>query len=314
MDVAVVAEFPQAAGPPLRLHRTRFTGPAPNGRRAVFISGVHGDELEAIFALTLFAKALGDLLERDPGVLLGAVDLMPAANVQAVGSLVRGWPVYGGLDMNRTFPGNATGVLPLQYASQLLDAVGDATVAVDVHASNIYLYEMLQVRMLDEFAPALLPLAAASGVDVAWIHGSATVLETTLSYNLNRRGVPTLVIEAGIGLRADREIADRIVEGLLSLLAETGVLAPAFRKNYRPPMQANDKNVFFVNAPAPGMFVPTCKVGQRVGTGEVLGQVLDVYTGKIVATVVSPLSGLLFTMREIPLVHEGSLLVRMVAF
>ena len=38
-------------------------------------------------------------------------------------------------------------------------------------------------------------------VDFIWVHSAATVLESTLAHTMNIRGVPTLVVVKGVGMR-----------------------------------------------------------------------------------------------------------------
>ena len=62
-----------------------------------------------------------------------------------------------------------------------------------MHASNIYLTEIPQIRINELFADKLVPLARLVNVDFIWVHGASTVLEATLAHTMNSHGVPTLV-------------------------------------------------------------------------------------------------------------------------
>ena len=68
--------------------------------------------------------------------------------------------------------------------------------------------------------------------------------------------------------------------------------------------------VAFLNADAPGIFVPETMHGGKVKQGQQLGIVADPLTGTVQQTVTAPASGLLFTLREYPVVYPGSLLAR----
>ena len=57
------------------------------------------------------------------------------------------------------------------------------------------------MRLNDDNEEKLLPYAKLLNADFVWIYSSITVLEATLAYSLNNMGVPTLVVEMGVGHR-----------------------------------------------------------------------------------------------------------------
>ena len=83
-------------------------------------------------------------------------------------------------------------------------ALAGCALVVDVHASNIYLREIPQVRINHVFAEALLPYARRMNLDVIWLHGAVTVLEATIAHSLNESGVPALS-PPGHGRRAGED-------------------------------------------------------------------------------------------------------------
>jgi hypothetical protein len=47
-----------------------------------------------------------------------------------------------------------------------------------------------------------------------------------------------------------------------------------------------------------------------IAEGDVIGEIVDPLTGSVVETLSAPGSGILFTLREYPVVYEGSLIAR----
>ena len=94
------------------------------------------------------------------------------------------------LDMNRSFPGSENGTMIEMLIKRIVDDLSDADMCIDIHASNIFLMEMPQVRISEESSARLLPYAKMLNADFVWIHGSPTVLESTLAYSLNNIVVP----------------------------------------------------------------------------------------------------------------------------
>jgi predicted deacylase len=190
-----------------------------------------------------------------------------------------------------------------------------AALVVDIHASNIYLREIPQVRINQEFEDQLVPIARRMNLDLIWLHGAATVLETTVAHSLNSANTPCLVVEMGVGMRITPEYCDQLVTGILAVWKEIGVLAPniTVAETSHTPLIADDSNVHFLNAQTSGMFVPTTSHWIDVHRGELLGTVVSPFCGDVLSEVRSPVDGILFTLREYPLVYEGSLMARVMA-
>jgi predicted deacylase len=75
---------------------------------------------------------------------------------------------------------------------------------------------------------------------------------------------------------------------------------------------ADDGNVHYLNAETSGVFVPAIQHWMRVRKGQTLGAIVSPFAGEQLSEVCSPVDGVLFTLREYPLVYEGSLMARIV--
>jgi len=78
----------------------------------------------------------------------------------------------------------------------------------------------------------------------------------------------------------------------------------------REPIVSVDGAMDFLNSDAAGIFVPSVSFGDFVYPGTHIGDMLDPLSGTVVTTVTSNCTGLLFTLREYPIVYGGSLLGR----
>ncbi|MDD2583172.1 MAG: M14 family metallopeptidase, partial [Desulfuromonadaceae bacterium] len=254
----------------METRRTVFAG--SRGPRVAVVAGVHGDELEGLYVCHRLAAWLENLLQSSPDALLGSVELYPAVNTLGLDTLSRGLPVYD-TDLNRAFPGSATGPLPDRLSAALMTALSGAALVVDIHASNIYLREIPQVRIDHEFDDLLVPIARRMNLDLIWLHSAATVLETTVAHSLNCTGTPCLVVEMGVGMRITPEFCDQLVAGIVTVWKEMGVLAPdvVTPQTSHVPLIADDSNVHYLNAQTSGMFIPTASHWTDVRRGELLG-------------------------------------------
>lgn len=300
-------------GAPLKVIRQTFSAhQGKPARRLSFISGLHGDEMEGLYLCHRLIQALRRIKDTRPEEFLGEVHVYPAANPPALNHGTRLWPFYGS-DMNRMMGPHPGKSLPVQLAQEVFDDIQQhSDMAVDIHASNLHLNELPQIRIIEEFGEELLPLARQTHTGIIWIHPMAGVFESTLGYNLNKLGIPTLVIETGICLRIEPETVDRLFQGMMHLLVEQGVLASL--PEGIPPLPASrvvyPGEVAQACAKHSGLFISRAHLGQAVNEDEIIGQVVDPVAGVVLEQVTAPGTGLLFTLREQPVVHAGALLAR----
>ena len=299
--VQEVVRLPLAVGEDLRICKNRL---GSGGKRICVVTGTHGDELEGQYV----AWRLNRLLMQNPDFLHGTVDIYPAMNPLGISTMTRGIPLCD-LDMNRTFPGSENGSMSEYIAARLIQDLQGADACVDIHASNIYLQEIPQVRVNVNTAQRLVPMAKLLNMDFIWVHAAATVLESTLAHSLNALDTPTLVVEMGVGNRLTPAYGDQLLTGLLCLMASLGVWTGPV-KQVREPIVSSDHHVSFLTASCPGIFIPSVGHTAKVHQRQELGIIADPLTGEIRQTLYSPTDGLLFTLREYPVVYEGSLIAR----
>ncbi len=306
LQTVVSAALPVQERLAIRKHRLSPAAGGTDGLpRLCVLTGTHGDELEGQYV----CYALQRRIQAEPEHLTGIVDLYPAINPLGIDTVSRGIPMFD-LDMNRIFPGASDGPVPEYLAGELMKDLRGAACAVDLHASNIFLREALQVRLNENNADRLLPLARLLNTDFIWIHPNATVLESTLAYSLNAAGIPALVVEMGIGLRLTPSDGDQLTNGLLALMAHLGIWSGAVPP-YKAPVESTDGEVILISAEKPGMFLPAVPHGVQLQRGQCIGEIVDVLRGEPVQQIMAPAAGWLFTLREYPACYAGSVVARM---
>ena len=274
-------------------------------KRFSLVTGIHGDELEGQYV----AFRINQILRENIDCVDGIVDIYPGMNPLGVDSVTRGIPAFD-LDMNRIFPGRSDGDMNEYVASRLIDDIAGSDLVIDIHASNIFLTEIPQIRINEISADRLVPLARKANVDLIWVHGAATVLESTLAYALNDRNTPTLVAEVGVGMRITKEYGDQLTAGILSLLKEIGIYTGECPEVREPVISSDPDDVIFLNAPSSGIFIQTAHHGAILEKGEEVGVIVNPLTGDVLSRMVSPERGWLFTIREYPVTDQGSLIAR----
>ncbi|SVB72435.1 uncharacterized protein METZ01_LOCUS225289 [marine metagenome] len=313
MESRAIASYQTPSGQKVKIVKRFFSSfrKRPT-KRIAFISGLHGNELEGIYLCHLLILYLKELKKNQPEAFLGEAHIYPAVNPQAIATGTRLWPFFS-TDINRQFGGGNGNSLPSQCAKELLnDLKSSADIVVDFHASNLHLKEAPQIRIVDGLHKKLIPLAVQCNVDLVWVHPASPMFESTLAYNLNQSRIPTLVVETGIALRINQNFANRLFQGMLNLLRHTGVIvASNSQSKVDYPVIVHPSQVTLLKSSHAGLFVGHADLKNNITKGEIIGEVVNPSDGEVLQKVTAPENGLLFTIREHPLVYSGAPLARM---
>ena len=212
----IAAQLP--VGEKLRIVKNRIEGKDPDSGRIAIVSGIHGDEFEGQYVIYEMVRRL----QEHPECLHGSVDLYPALNPLGMDMAVRELPGLH-MDMNRIFPGNENGTALEKVAAAIVGDIAGADLCLDIHASNIFAREIPQVRISEEFAERVLPYAQLMNVDMVWTNAAETVHEATLAHSLNLLGVPSFVVEMGVGTRISRHFGNQVTDGIFHLMKHIGM-------------------------------------------------------------------------------------------
>jgi hypothetical protein len=278
--------------------------PTGNEKRLCIVSGIHGDEVAGQYICYEVIRRI----KADFDKLKGIVDVYPFINPMGIEAQYRDVPVFD-TDMNTLFPGSTEGTVGEYTAAKVTKDIEGADICVDVHSSSLYIKEIPQVRVNSDVAEEIMPYAASMNVDVVWVHPSSTVMPGSIAYALNERGVKSMVVESGVALKIDYDYANQIVEGLFSLMKKMGIWTGDTKTDHIP-KYAMDNEVIFVNAESSGIFIPSVGHSDYIHKGEEIGRIVNVLTGSVEERVTAPESGTVFSLREYPVIEEGSLVAR----
>ena len=298
----------------LKIKKNRLTPIVLTGneRRISLVSGVYGDEMQGQFVCYEVTRRIKENYKN----LKGIVDIYPAINPMAMEAKTREIP-GSELDMNELFPGAKSGTIGEYVASCVIDDIissedGPKTeFCLDVHGSNMYLDEILQIRLNDDVVNEIMPYASKLNTDMIWIHPSTQVKDGSLVYELNKRGVAACVTESCYAYSMRQEDGNQLVDGIFAMMKDMGIWDGEVPKVKRP-MVAYDNQMTYINSETSGIFIPNVKLHEKVNAGMRIGSVVDVLTGSDQETVLAPRDGMVTAIREYPSIEVGSLLARIV--
>jgi hypothetical protein len=307
MTVKSICSVNLPVGETLNIKKNRFESQGKGDKKRIsIVTGIHGDELEGQYVCFEVARRI----KQNPELLTGIVDIYPAMNPLGIDSITRGIPGFD-LDMNRIFPGQKDGAMTEYVAHKIIDDLVGSDLCVDIHASNIFLTEIPQIRINELHRNKLVPIAELMNVDFIWVHGTSTVLESTLAYSLNSVGTPTLVVEMGVGMRITKEYCIQLVDGIFNTMKKMGIWQGEVNEVRKPIVADESESVVFFNAPKSGIFLPSAKHWKMLEVGDEVGYIINPLEGEVLCRIVAEERGILFTIREYPVVDEGSLIGRL---
>lgn len=252
------------------------------GPSVVITGGVHGDEQTGTYAAMLVWEKLRSL------EVLGSVAILPLCNVSAGRARKRG-AAEDGLDLNRTFPGDAAGGYTERLAAYLWQLTAGYDYLLDLHCCGLYgsTYGMGWYSR----HPWAKDLLRALCLDTV-VHTKGTRGQLYIE-SAERRGQKAVLIELPGGQPGgviDAPEAEKCAEGIINYLRCIGAVAGQAR-----PWTATRFCGTFgesCDAPCDGLFRPIAAAGSFVAAGQAVGElngqpVAAPCAG--VATMVSPL-------------------------
>lgn len=282
-------------GDPVRIPVTIINGAEP-GPTLLLSAAAHGDELNGIEVVREVAHEL------DHSDLRGTLVCLPVLNVHGFLAQQRYLPIYD-RDLNRSFPGHPDSTSAKRMAHAIYEAfVSRADAVLDFHTSTRGRSNMVHVRadMTDEDV-ARLARSFASKVII-----SSTGPSGSLRREASEDGIPAVTVEMGEAHRFQRNLIDRALAGVRSVMAEyemapsSAVRWPGWRL-----IVGDGREKTWLRADDGGIVEMHYTQGSVVREGEAICTITNPFKTDTVS-VEAPFTGLLVGALENPLVYPGN--------
>lgn len=269
-----------------------------HGRRAgpvLFVSGaIHGDEIIGVEIIRRLMEMKA--LERLKGTLI----LVPVVN--AYGFVAQSRYLPDRRDLNRCFPGSATGSLAGQLAHTFMtEIVAKCDYGLDLHTAAIHRANLPQIRA-DLSNPVVADMAKAFGASIML---DANLRDGSLREAAQAVGCNILLYEAGEALRFDENAIRIGVRGVLGVMRHVGMLPASKTRSAIEPILSESSH--WLRAPAGGVMRARKGLGDRVRQNEVLAEISDPL-GELTDTVKAKRSGIVIGRSNLPVVNLGDAL------
>jgi predicted deacylase len=283
-----------------------ITGKHP-GPTFGIVTNTHGDEFLATMAIREFIAGL------DTAQLKGRIALVSVANPMATAGFGRLTPEqHGRTDLHEVYPGNARGNATQMIAAAITENVlHHVDALIDFHSGGSG--GRLQARVdyntktPDDLKKKNLALARAFGA--TFVHENE--FAGSAAHYLNGRGIPAVNPEVGgsyLGPSTTKFYMEMMTKGLLGMMRHLGMLDG----EVKPPRQIHfdlkgrrelrPKNSGYLVS----LYEEPEQLGQLIKSGTKLGEVVDLYSYKVLEELVAPFDGYLFFSRYSGVVGGGT--------
>jgi uncharacterized protein len=261
------------------------------GPRLWLSAAIHGDEINGVEIIRQV------LTKIDPQKLCGTIIAVPIVNI--FGFIGQSRYLPDRRDLNRSFPGSATGSLASRLAYLFInEIVSHSTHGIDLHTASDHRINLPQIRanLLDRETSKF---AKAFGAPIV-MHSNNR--DGSLRQAASNLGIPVLLYEAGEALRFDPESIRIGVEGVLRVMD--------YLKMYRCPLIVTSiepmeiKESKWVRASHGGIFRIGVALGDRVCKKQPLGVISDAF-GDNNTLVRASVDGIIIAHTQNPLVNQG---------
>lgn len=239
------------------------------GKTITVSAGIHSREYIGIETLIRLAQEL------TPEMVQGTILLLHCCNYKGFLSRSSDIMPQDGKNLNRVFPGAADGT-PTQKLAAFLESeiIGHTDYLVDLHSGGFC--EALTPHVYYHGAAA--PNVCAVSRRIAELSGAEYLVrsETKNGFysHAGQCGVPAIILErGGCGLLQEEEVQQDLAD-VKNILRGLGFLQDLPAKIFPHRLAQNGH---YLNAPASGCWYPKKQPGDRLKTGELLGEIRSIY-------------------------------------
>lgn len=260
------------------------------GPTLLVTAGIHGAEYASI-------EAANQVAQLDLAGLSGTLIVLPIVNTPAFFARSIYINPVDQKNLNRLFPGNATGSFGDRLAYWLTETfISKADAYVDLHGGDMI--EALEpFTIFDATNAASKAMAEAFGIELLVENDSKTMtLSAGASY-----GVPSILAEAsGQGLWPEVEVA-RLRTGVERVMQQLGMIAGAPAASPTRLL----REFAWLEAEHSGLWYPAVQAGDQLNAGQPIGQLTSLL-GEPLQSVSSPIDGVvLFSVSSLA-INKGN--------
>ncbi|MFZ1805581.1 MAG: M14 family metallopeptidase [Cyclobacteriaceae bacterium] len=258
--------FIKVEGTPVEMPATFIVGAKP-GKKILITGGVHGGEYPCIETAIQLAKNI------DPKEVKGTIVVIHPVNVPAFLAKLQYLGPYDGKNLNRVFPGSATGTVSERIAYTVHQLQLAADFYIDLHGGDIHesLVPFVIYSNLGGAEIAEQSKAASAALGFPYVVGS--VSDNGSMGAASKAGTPGFLAELGQCGRWSNDEVKQYIEATHNVLRSLGVLDGEV-KNSKVTFL---KKMAVMTAEQEGCWYAFKNLEEKVKKGDLLGEIRDFF-------------------------------------
>lgn len=276
---------------------------------ACIVGSLRGNEYQQTYICSQLIKELKKLEERGQIATTKSVMVIPCLNMYATNIDRRFWPLDDS-DINRKFPGHLHGDTTQQIAAEIMNIIKGYSYGIQLTSFYMPGKFVPHVRMM-ETGFQNPSLANLFGLPFVVIRKPKPMDTTTLNYNWQMSGTSAFSLYTNCSDYIDDVSAKQAVASILRFLTRMGIIKYNNHSGYIAEV-INEDDLVPVLSHAAGFYKRLREPGTTVYHNEVIGEIIDPYTGDVIDQVVSPTEGMIFFAHTEPTVMEDAVVYKII--
>ena len=278
---------------PVIVERAKEDGPT-----VLLMAGLHGDEINGVEIIRRFLR------KKLHKPTKGTIICLPVFNIFGFLNVQRELP--DGRDLNRSFPGSATGSLASQFAYHFMKEIAPhCDYIIDFHTGAAQRSNYPQIRCVMDDPESML---LAEVFNPPFILNSSLIART-IRESFIKMKKKILLFEGGMANNIDELVVEEGINGTKRILSHLGM------RNYKIDLSKDRKPIVlkeskWLRAPNSGMFRVLIQNGAEVTKGDLIAVVTDPY-GNFEKKIKAPSDGFVICVNLSPIVFKGDAIVHL---
>ncbi len=281
------------------------------GKKSICIVGtMRGNEVQQLYCCSQLVKKFKQLEEEGRIAPNHKILIIPSCNPYSLNIQKRFWPIDN-TDINRMFPGYDLGETTQRIADGVFKEIKNYKYGIQFTSFYMPGEFIPHIRMMDEgfskveealkFEMPYVVVRKVRPYDTATLNYNWQVWETQ-AFSFYTTSTTTI----------DRRSAGQSVLSILKFLSALGVVKYQSSGRSLQSLVINDTEMATVRTAKSGIFEPLVKVGDEVGEGTPLANIVNPYDGEIMETLYAPVESKVFFMHTDPLTYANTAVFKLI--
>lgn len=281
------------------------------GKKSVCIVGtMRGNEVQQLYCCSLLVKKMKQL-EAEGRIAPGhKILVIPSCNPYSLNIQKRFWPIDN-TDINRMFPGYDLGETTQRIANGVFQEIMDYQYGIQFTSFYMPGEFMPHVRMMDE-GYSTIETALKFELPYVVIRSVRPYDTATLNYNWQVWNTQAFSFYTTSTTTIDRNSAGQSVLSILKFLSSLGIVKYQSGTGKKESIVIRDTEMISVQTAKSGIFEPLVSVGDDIGEGTPLANIVHPYDGEVMETLFSPVDAKVFFMHTDPLTYANTSVVKLI--